>query len=270
MSTTVTIHLMSVARALLCALEAEIAAHHETRSRLDLVPAGPEPLTSPPPVVAMTPPPAPVAIPPGPEPLPARWGHRVSPAPVEAPSAPQEPAQLPPAPAIVHPITEPPQDGPGGSAAGVALLPDPGPTVAMRRPVVLSAATVEGAESCRHWPGYASQARTLDTVIEDMVTRIREAEGAIRRRDLAALREIAERRPTQARPGLLCRVQWAIEALERPHELGTVSTPPELPGPELEHQDSPETTAQPLQELSIDEMLAEAGMSAADDDEAPL
>jgi hypothetical protein len=111
---------------------------------------------------------------------------------------------------VVHPVTEP-EPADQGSPGGIS---DPGPTVAVRRPVILACSTVEEVESCRLWDGWARQARTLDPVVEDMIIRCREVDLSISAGDLTVLRELAEGKSMSIRPGLLGRVRSAIETLE--------------------------------------------------------
>jgi hypothetical protein len=126
-------------------------------------------------------------------------------APAPAPQArPVRPVAPPPAP-IRAPDVEA-QDSP-------SLVLDPGPTVAVRRPVILALDSVAAAEGCRGWPGYAGHSATLDPVIASVVDPLREIEQAEQRGDVHALRELRARKVTQARSGVAARCQAALDRL---------------------------------------------------------
>jgi len=127
-----------------------------------------------------------------------------SPAPAPVPPRPTR-AAPPPAPIRV-PVPAEAQSSP-------TLVPDPGPTVAHRRPVILAIADEEAAKSCRGWPGYEGQKATLDPVIDGVVSLLREVEAAAQQGDVHALRDIAARKLTQGRSGVAARCRAALDAL---------------------------------------------------------
>lgn len=178
-----------------------------------------------------------------------------APAPAPVPPRPARPAAPPPAPIRV-PVPQEAQSSP-------TLVPDPGPTVAHRRPVILALADEEAAKSCRGWPGYESQKATLDPVIDGVVSLLREVEAAAQQGDVHALRDIAARKLTQGRSGVAARCRAALDTLltqpaqvappaERPRVIELVEPEPEPTEAQEETPVEPEPAPVVLDPLSIE------------------
>jgi len=178
-----------------------------------------------------------------------------APAPAPVPPRPTRPVAPPPAPIRV-PVPQEAQSSP-------SLVPDPGPTVAHRRPVILAIDTVEAAQSCRGWPGYESQKATLDPVIDGVVSLLREVEAAAQQGDVHALREISARKLTQGRSGVATRCRAALDALltqpaqvapptERPRVIELVEPEPDPAEAQEETPVEPEPAPVVLDPLSIE------------------
>jgi hypothetical protein len=134
------------------------------------------------------------------------------PPPSAPPVQPPPPTRRPPPPPAA-PIQEPPSRAPIPAEAREGDIPDPGPTVALRRPVVLACSTVEEAESCRRWPRWEAHEGTLDPEIKRLVGLLQEIEAAEHAGDAGALRDIRSRKLLESRPGVAARCQAALGRL---------------------------------------------------------
>lgn len=129
------------------------------------------------------------------------------------PVQPLAPTRRPPPPAA--PIQEPPR-APIPAEAREGDIPDPGSTVALRKPVLLACRTIEEAESCRRWPRWESHEGTLEPLLRQLVGLLQEVEAAERAGDAGVLRDIRSRKLLESRPGVASRCQAALDRLLEP------------------------------------------------------
>ena len=136
-----------------------------------------------------------------------------SPPPSAPPAQPLPPTRRPPPPPAA-PIQDPPRPVPAEAREGD--IPDPGPTVALRKPVLLACRTIEEAESCRRWPKWEAHAASLEGEVTRIIGLLQEIEQAEAVGDAGLLREIRERKLLGARLGVAARCQAALERLLEP------------------------------------------------------
>lgn len=175
------------------------------------------------PVEAATAPPA------SPPPVPVRT-------PTPPPTRPQRPVEPPAPAAIVLPEESVVETGPDD-------MPDPGPTTPVRVPAIRGAYSADAARSARRWPGYASQQKTLEPLIEDISSRLAEVEALRVAGDVPGLRALQAAKTTAVRPGLARRIEEALAGL---------LTPIPLPAPApVAVEPAPEST-EPLELVGLD------------------
>ena len=152
------------------------------------------------------------------------------------PTRPQRPVE-PPAPvAIVLPEETVVELGPND-------LPDPGPTTLVRVPAIRTAGSADAARSARRWPGYVGQQKTLEPLIEDIITRLNEVEALRVAGDVPGLRALQAAKTTAVRPGLARRIEEALAGL---------LTPIPLPAPAPVAVEPPVEPVEPLELVGPD------------------
>lgn len=152
------------------------------------------------------------------------------PPPSAPPAQPLPPTRRPPPPPAA-PIQDPPRPVPAEAREGD--IPDPGPTVADRRPALLACSTIEEAESCRRWPRWEAHEGTLEPELKRLMGLLQEVEAAERAGDAGVLRDIRSRKLLASRPGVAARCEAALDRLlEPPSPSSPPSAPSAAPEPE--------------------------------------
>ena len=166
------------------------------------------------------------------------------PPPSAPPAQPLPPTRRPPPPPAA-PIQDPPRPVPAEAREGD--IPDPGPTVALRKPVLLACRTIEEAESCRRWPKWESHAGTLEPEIKGIVQFLNDIQDAEQKGDAGVLRVIRSLKRLESRPGVAARCQAALDRLlEPPSPSSTPSVPSAAPEPVAVVSEVVEAVAPPV------------------------